>query len=98
MKTSFFSLCQYADDIEINGMKIDEVYLDHAFGAQHPKLACLLVDGVAYRFEDSEVEVDSEGVVVVADFPNPEDPTDEVTVYPVTFRMLNPITKDDLPC
>lgn len=96
MKTNLFKLCAVADDIEINGYKIDEVFTDRAFGQGHPELAVLCCEDVRYYFEDQEVEVYADGVATIHDYPNPEDPTDEVTTYRVKFTVLVPITEADL--
>lgn len=95
MKTNLFKLCAVADDIEINGYKIDEVFTDRAFGQEHPELAVLAVEDVRYYFEEQEVEL-VDGLVEVYDFPNPEDPTDEATKYRIEFKVHKLMTAEDL--
>lgn len=96
MKTNLFKLCAVADDIEIDGYKIDELFTDRAFGQEHPELAVLCCEDVRYYFEDQEVEL-VDGLVEVYDFPNPEDSTDEATKYRIEFKVLVPLSEEDLP-
>lgn len=91
MKTTLFKLCAVADDIEINGYKIDEVFTDRAFGQEHPELAVLAVEDVRYYFEEQEVELIG-GSVTVSDY----DPEGGSTQYQITFKVHKLMTEEDL--